>query len=207
MKLDDFIDPFESVIWRGKPNKIAYLCWDFGAIPVALLILLFAWIVHYFGGLPLFEGPVIGFIVLGIGFLIVPPFWRLKKFPNEEYMLTNQRLIIKSGITKDDIWSQKLGNIKEIIVKKGVVGMIFGTAKIYPITDMYPYDPKFYGTIFFGHEGQRRMIKRYNIAKGTYEEVPNMVLHRMTQSHPRLEALNKPKVVEKILRDLIKPSS
>lgn len=139
--LDDFLEPSERVRWRGKPSKMAYLCWDFGPIPIALFFFLFAYLAHVFGGSSFSDLPLMVLLAIGIGFLIIPITWRLRKYNHVEYMITNQHLIIKSGKNDDDVSVINLAEIKQAIRKKGVLGKIFGTAKIYPITPSYPYNP------------------------------------------------------------------
>ncbi len=204
------LDPSEKIVWRGKPSKTTYLSLAFGGIPFALFFLFFALIFHVFFGFHLLEPPVLMLIAVAIGLIIIPPFWRLKKFTNEEYMITNQRLLIKSGITRDNIWFVELDKIKEIIVKKGFFDKIFSTTKIYPITAFYPYAPKSYWYDTSHWSGfkyippWKRVKKVYNLAEGKYEEVPQSVLYTKTQTHPHLEALKQPHIVEKLLRETIK---
>lgn len=203
--LDDRLDSFEKIMWRGKPQKIAYVSSAFGGIPFAVVFLLIAWIFHNFGGAPLFELPVIISIVVAIGLLIIPPIWILKRYPHEEYMITNQRLLIKTGTIQDNIWFAQHNEIKEIIVKKSVLDKLLGTGKIYPITANYPYAPKIYGYVNFYWRGGRYIKKKvYNIPKRAYEEVPQIVLYRKTTKHPHLKALNQPHLVEKLLREMMK---
>jgi hypothetical protein len=139
-KLDGILNPFEKVIWSGKPKKIAYILPAFGFILFALVFAsAFSAIVHaanpsgVFWILPIVVGLVIGFI---------PVVWQSKKSPSVEYMITNQRLLIKSGTTKEDVWFTDLNRIKESIIKIGLVDRMLGTGKLYPITPEYPYAPK-----------------------------------------------------------------
>lgn len=81
----------------------------------------------------------------GVGINVAYVVSRLGKFPNEEHIITDQRFILKEGISKDDIWYVELKRIAEIIVKRSLIDRLFGTGKIYPITPDYPYAPSFWG--------------------------------------------------------------
>ena len=202
--MEEFIDSSERIVWTGKPNKLAYLCWDFGNIPIASLWFLFAFIFQNFGGqTPLYRSPVIPFIILGIGFLVGPPIWRLKKYPHVEYMITDRRLLIKYGKHQDDVWFVRLDRIKELIIKKGVLGKIFGIGKIYPITPTYPYHPlkKYNLRYMYNIWLAGRMKSVYNIVKEKNEDVDQRVLYSKIKTHPRLEALNQHQKVERLIRE------
>ena len=197
-KLDDILDPFEKVIWSGKPKKIAYILPAFGFILFALVFAsAFAVIVNaanpsgMFWILPIVIGLVIGFI---------PVLWQSKKSPSVEYMITNQRLLIKSGMAKEDVWFTDLNRIKESIVKIGLVDKIVGTGKLYPITPEYPYAPKMRS---YSRAGMDRLKKVYNIVEGKDEMVSETVLFSKSVSHPHLEGLEEPYSVQKLLKEAI----
>ena len=136
-ELDDFLDPFEKVIWRGKPDKKAHRLASLGGIPFALIFFAgYLYIIFVIGDNII--GPSLYILAWVVGLIVIPPLYQLRKFPNEEYMLTDGRLLIKTGKKEDDIWFTKLENIKEVIVQKGITGKILGTGTIYPITDTHP---------------------------------------------------------------------
>jgi membrane protein YdbS with pleckstrin-like domain len=205
--LDDFLEPSEWVIWRGKPSKMAYLWWDFGPISVALFFFLFVFVAYVFGGSSIFDLRLMPFLAIGIGFLIIPIIWRLRKYKHVEYVITDQKLIIKSGKEDDDVWVINLDNIKQIIVKKGVIGKIFGTAKIYPIIPSYPYNPEekrpWFKVKSDRYNAMHTHLQVYNIVESRYDMIEEYTLRRMVQSHPRLEALNNYQMVEQLLKERI----
>ena len=208
--LEKLLEHSERVIWKGKPNKIAYLCWDFGPITVALFFFLFVYVAHVFGGASIFDLRLMPFLAIGIGFLIIPIIWRLRKYKHVEYIITNQNLIIKSGKEDYDVWVINVDKIKQIIVKKGVVGKIFGTAKIYPIIPSYPYNPlkkrHWFKVKSDRYNAMHTPLRVYNIVESRYDEIEDYTLRRMVQSHPRLEALNDYQVVEELLKEWINKS-
>jgi hypothetical protein len=199
--MDKILDPNETVIWSGKPEKKAYLLPAFGGVPFALFFLVFFYIMVTTGNpsgiewfLPVF---VLGWV---IGLIVVPPLWQSRKFSGVGYMITNQRLLIKSGITEQDVWFADLGSIKETIVKIGFVDKIIGTGSLYPITAEYPYAPQ---PRSYSEAGMNKLKKVYNVADGKYEEITELELYRKSLHHPHLEGLNEPYAVQKLLRETI----
>ena len=101
--MKDVLDPNETILWRAKPDKKALMLPAFGGIPFALFFLGFSaiWLSL---GVPLLESPMVITIPAAIILILVPPLWQYRKEPKAEYMITNQRLLIKSGITEQDAW-------------------------------------------------------------------------------------------------------
>jgi hypothetical protein len=198
VKLDDYLDPFEKVIWRGKPDKKAFTLWAFGGIPFALFFFSFFLLMLYMGenliGFPLV---ILAFV---IGLIVIPPVMQLKKYPNAEYMITNQRLLIREGLTKDDVWFTRLEKIKKVVVKKGITGKILGTGKIYPITETYPYYPRHQS---YTKGGMNRLIKVYNLITEQYDEITEQEIYTKVISHPNLDVIKEPYKVQKILEEAI----
>ena len=197
-KLDDILNPFEKVIWRGKPKKIAYILPAFGFILFALVFAsAFSYIVYtanpseIFWILPIVVGLVLGFI---------PAVWQSKKLPSVEYMITNQRLLIKSGTTKEDVWFTDLSRIKESITKIGLADRMLGTGKLYPITPEYPYAPKMR---HYSRRGMDRLQKVYNVIEGKDEMVSETILYSKSVSHPHFEGVKEPCDVQNLLKEAI----
>ena len=197
--MKDVLDPNETVLWRAKPDKKALMLPAFGGIPFALFFLGFSaiWLSL---GVPLLESPMVITIPAAIILILVPPLWQYRKEPKAEYMITNQRLLIKSGITEQDVWFADLDRIKDTLVKIGLVDKVLGTGKLYPITAEYPYEPKLRA---YSQGGMDKPIKVYNIVEQKYEEIPEIELYRKSQTHPRLEGLTEPYAVQKLLKEAI----
>jgi hypothetical protein len=195
----NILDPNEQAIWSGKPDKKAFMLPAFGGIFFALFFLGITSI-FLMAGVPFLESPAVFTIPLAIVLIIGLPLWQYKKLPHSAYMITNQRLMIKSGVTEHDVWFTELDNIKDTIVKIGLVDKILGTGKTYPITRAYPYEPK---PRAYTKGGMYRPIKVFNIAEQKYEEIPERELYRKSQTHPRLEGLKEPYAVEKLLKEVI----
>jgi hypothetical protein len=199
--MNAILDPNETVIWSGKPEKKAFMLPALGGIPFALFFSIFVYLMLTNGPLSTEKLFLPIFALCWIVFLIiVPPIWQLRKFSGVEYAITNQRLLIKSGITKTDVWFTNLNSIKEIIVKTGIADKILGTGKIYPITAEYPYAPQLRS---YSRGGMYNLKKVYNVAEGKHEEVSEYDLYTKSISHPHLEGLNEPYAVQKLLREAI----
>lgn len=185
--MENILDSNEKVLWRGVPDKKKFLLSDIRGNVVAVFFLVIALISLISGVYPF----LLIAISVAIASISVQILWKSKKFPYVEYLITNQRLIIKSGIAKEDIWFTKLDEINDVVVKKG---------KLYPITAVFPYEPK--GSIVvYGEEYD--YVKVYNIVEHKYEEMTRIDRVRIEQSRPHLEALPKPSVVKKLLREAI----
>lgn len=206
---ENILDPNEQVLWSAKPDKKSFMLPAFGGIPFALLFLgAFILILNF--GLPQLGSPdvelfgIYFLLSLFLGFIVflifVPPYWQYKKLAHVGYMITNQRLFVKTGIYDYEAWFVNLEKIKDVLVKIGFVDKIFGTGKLYPITSEYPYEPKMYG---YTERGMNRLKEVYNLAEQKYEEITEMELYRKTQHHPRLEGWREPYAVQKFLKEVI----
>ncbi len=185
--IENILDPNEKVLWRGVPGKKRFLLSDIRGIAVAgffLLIALYSVIVRLY---PL----LIIAISVAVATISVQFFLRSKKLPFVEYLITNQRLLMKSGEAKQDVWVAKLDEIYDAVVKNG---------KLYPITADFPYDPK--GSIIMYGEDYD-LISVYNIVEHTYEDMTRIDSVRVEQSRPCLVALPEPSVVKELLREAI----
>ena len=200
--LDEILRAEETVLWRDRPVKATVLLQAFGGVPFALVFGAFAFLMLY-SGMPLLGFPIV-LLAVACGLVIVPPIWILMKVPSTEYMVTNQRLLIKSGITKYDLWFNEHGNIKDILVKIGIIDKILGTGKLYPITPEYPYAPKLRA---YSKGGMYRLKKVSNLTTGAIDEIPEIELYRKSLSHPHIEGIKEPYVVQKLLREtILRPS-
>lgn len=195
----NILDPNEQVIWSGKPDKKAFMLPAFGGIFFALFFLGITSI-FLMTGMPLIESPAVITIPVAIALVVVLPLWQYRKTPHSAYMITNQRLIIKSGVTEQDVWFANLEKIEDTVVKIGIVDKILGTGKLYPITAEYPYEPK---PRAYTEGGMYRPKKVFNIPEQKYEEIPEIELYRKSQTHPRLEGLKEPYAVQKLLKEVI----
>lgn len=194
----------EKVLWSDKPAKKAFILPALGGIPFGLIFLsiFLLWLV----GLPIMHDPSnplpieLAYMAAGwgLGLIIVPPLWQVMKYPNTEYLITDQRLIIQTWAFKQKVWWAYFREIKEIGVRKGLVDKWLGTGTVYLITPSHPFAP---GMRFTYTEGSPfRVHKLHNPATGDYEEFTEMEIWRKTSWRPCLQALSEPFEVQKLLQ-------
>lgn len=204
------MDPGEEVLWSGKPDRKATVLKGFGASPVALFIMLWVLAVASMPGsiipfspLPLF----LLFFIIIVVCVVAPLLWQLKKTRYAEFMITNKRLLIKSGITESDVWFTGLDAIKNVVVHFGISDKILGTGSLYPMTVEYPYSPKlrsFRRLTYLGRDRSgARLVKVWNFADQRYEGVSEKMLWRTIFYHPHLWGLKETFPVQKLLREAI----
>jgi hypothetical protein len=192
---NEMLDTGETVIWRGSPTRGTVLLQSFAGVWFALIFGAFAIVMLNFG-VPLIGFPIV-LLALACALVIIPPLLQLRKLPSCEYMVTNKRLFIKTGIKKSDLWFAELYNVKEIVVKIGFIDKILGTGKLYPITAEYPYAPKLRA---YSRGGMTSLKKVYNITTGAYDEIPEIELYRKSVFHPHLEGIKQPYDFQNLLR-------
>ena len=133
----------EQVLWQGKPKKKAYIFSSiFSMMPFALIWLLFdsGFIIAMFAtgamsSMPV--GAVIGIIVF-FAFHLTPVwiwlaniFTAARGYKNLEYVFTNKRIIIRSGIIGIDFKNIYYTEIESVNLKVGLVDKMLGVGDIY----------------------------------------------------------------------------
>lgn len=111
--LDKILDPNEKIIWRGKPNKKKFLSSNSSGIIVAAFVSIFA---VYSFAVKFYLGTFIAILII-VALILIPRKLQARKLPYIEYMITNQKLLIKNGRAKEDIWFAKLDDIYDVIKK------------------------------------------------------------------------------------------
>ena len=122
----------EYVIWKGKPKKRAYVADKaLAMLPIAVM-----WLIFDLNFLRLSAGN--GFVLL---FLLVHmmPVWiwlgsavtSVLQWRNEDYYLTNKRIIIRRGIFKPQRQSVFLRDVHSIRTHYGLLDRLFGSGDIY----------------------------------------------------------------------------
>ncbi len=140
--IENLLQSDEQVLLKTKPNKKAFIVSKIlTMLPFALIWILFDGFMIYmmvsndiFSHVPVF---VTVFIVLF--FLIhLMPFWMWlvntltawAQYKNIEYVLTNKRIIIKSGVIVD-IKNIYYGDIQSVNVKVGIIDNMFKVGDVY----------------------------------------------------------------------------
>ncbi|MBQ7885211.1 MAG: PH domain-containing protein [Clostridia bacterium] len=142
-KIEDIIGADEQVLWRGKPKKSAYmLSTILKMMPVALLWLAFDsfFIISMFASDALTEAPL-GVVIFLIAFFAIhlAPVWiwvgnivtSTRQYKNLEYVFTNKRIIIKSGIIGIDFQNIYYPDIISINLKVGLIDKMLKVGDVY----------------------------------------------------------------------------
>lgn len=181
-EIKNILDPNETIIWSGEPDRKPLLPLPMSGIPIALIFLfVVVSILLWIGGPILYSGSILA-IFIAILFIIISSRY-MRGNPNAKYMITNRRLIIKSGVAKQDVWFVDLDEIKDALVKIGFFDMLYGTGKLYLITSENPHDPSKQQPLYDPFMVWKQLDESYN--------------------HPHLEGLKEPYVVQKLLKELI----
>lgn len=137
--IDQIIVPGETIIWKGKPKKSAFIINKIiGMLPFALLWLLFdSFFIITCIGTGAFEEMKLFFI--GFFAFHLMPVWiwlsnvltANRKWKNTEYMVTDKRIIIKTGFIGagyNSIYYTDIGNVS---LKVGAIDKMLGVGDIY----------------------------------------------------------------------------
>ena len=140
-KVEDILDPEESVLLRLKPKKSAYIFNStMKMLPIALIWLLFD---GFFIGAMLWNS---GRLPSYIWFIIVPffavhllPVWMwiggivkaVAGWKNIEYVFTEKRIILRSGVVGIDFVNIYYSDIKGVNLRVGLIDRMFKVGDIY----------------------------------------------------------------------------
>ena len=122
----------EHILWRGKPKKRAYIADKaLAMLPIAII-----WLVFDLNFLRLSGGN--GFLIL---FLLVHmmPVWiwlgsavtSVIQWRNEDYYITNRRIIIRRGLFSTRRESVLLRDVHSVRTHYGLLDRMFGSGDIY----------------------------------------------------------------------------
>ena len=140
-EIDNIIGEGESILWRGKPKKSAYILGSFFKMfPIALIWLLF-------DGFFIFALCQTGenipplaiiFLIVFFAFHLIPVWMWLSKvivasreYKNLDYAFTNKRIIIRSGIIGIDFQNIYYSEIQSVNLKVGLLDKILKVGDIY----------------------------------------------------------------------------
>lgn len=142
-KIDDILNSDEQILWRGKPNRKAYIFGSiFSMMPIALLWLLVdCGIIVAMIATGAFSNMNIGLILGLVAFFAVHlmPVWiwfgniisATRSYKNLEYAFTNKRIIIKSGFIGIDFKNIYYSEIHSVNLKVGPIDKILKVGDIY----------------------------------------------------------------------------
>ncbi len=183
--IDRSLSRNESILWRGRPVRKAFILPALGSVPFGLFFLAFfafwLWGASS-GGAPSFFN-LFGslFAILGIGITFGPAVWQLLKYNNTEYVITDKRVITQSGVVGLDTRFVDFEKIQEVYVKIGFFDRLFGTGSVYVMT---------------------AGSSNFNSSMGPYTSG----FGGMYGFRPNLAALREPYDVQKLLQEAIEKS-
>lgn len=139
--IDSLVGEDETILWRGKPNKTAFVMASvIKMLPIAVLWLavdgtMIGFMIKFMGSLPV--GAIIGICAF---FLIhLAPVWiwiynvvtASRRHKNIEYAFTNKRIIIRSGLIGIDIGNIYYSDIQSVNVRVGLIDKMLKVGDIY----------------------------------------------------------------------------
>jgi len=141
--MDKFIEADEKVLWRGKPNRKAHiLAQVFNHLPIALLWLVFdvgLIAILITGGMFSRISPfMIIFLCVFFAFHLFPVWAWIggivtagKQQKNTEYVITDKRIILKSGAIGINVSSVYYPEIVSVNLRVGVLDKLLKVGDIY----------------------------------------------------------------------------
>ncbi len=122
----------EYIIWKGKPKKSAYIAdKTLSMMPIALL-----WLVFDLNFLRMAGGD--GFLLIFLAFHMMPVWLWLGsavtsviQWRNEDYFITNKRVIIRKGISSPGRQTVFLRDVHTVDIHYGLLDRMFGSGDIY----------------------------------------------------------------------------
>ena len=141
-ELREMLNPNETVLYEGKPNK---KCFIFESIFNPLLPVAIVWGIIDFG---LLTGEVVGgindgdFVMIPFMLLHLFPVWlylagvifSVKKYNNTEYVITDMAIYVSGGIFARNISTKSFAEMSNITLHRGVFDRIFGVGDIIAVT-------------------------------------------------------------------------
>lgn len=144
----DIITEDEQILWQGKPNKSSFILGSiFKMMPIAIIWICFdATFITMMIATGFFNSNNIILVVGIIAFFILhlTPVWMWLKnvftawiqHKNLEYVFTNKRIIIKSGVIGIDFQNVFYTGIESVNLKVGIIDRMFKVGDIYIRSDL-----------------------------------------------------------------------
>lgn len=164
--IDNIIDKNEEVLWRDKPDKISYV---FSALNVFLVIFMIIWtsmvyfITSGFGKFQsdfptmrtqflIFEYMPYLFYLIPITVLVINPIYRFFAAGKIEYVITDKRIYIISGIIGTDIQNVEYREVDKLNVSVGFMEKLRSTGTISLTPDVKVNSGRDSSTTVYGHK-------------------------------------------------------
>lgn len=141
-KVEDILEKDEKILQRLKPNaKVIRLEAIFKGLPLALLWLVFdaTFIVMMVGTGAIEQAPWMIAIIIGFFAIHLLPVWiyianvvkKIGGYKNIEYVFTDKRIIIRSGLVGIDFKSIYYTSLESVNLKVGLFDRLFKVGDIY----------------------------------------------------------------------------
>ena len=122
----------EYILWRGKPKKSAYIAdKSLSMLPIAII-----WLVFDFQFLRSAGGN--GFLLMFLAVHLMPVWLWLGstltsaiQWRNEDYFITNKRIIIRKGVFKAQQDTLFLRDVHSVRTHYGLLDRLFGSGDVY----------------------------------------------------------------------------
>ena len=131
--LRDMLDRDEKVLWAGKPRKAPLVLKSFISTVIVLPFIIIPFFIFQITGPALLNPIVIIFFLFWYGIIsifAIMPIYNFLMWKNIWYMLTNKRVIVRTGLIGIDYDILELENIQQINVNVGLIDKIYNTGTI-----------------------------------------------------------------------------
>lgn len=134
------LSPDETVLWRGKPKKSAFIINKSASMffPALLWLGFDGAFIGFMIASDDLPGEMLWFIIPFFAFHLLPVWiwlWNLitakKKWDNTEYLVTDRRIFIQSGFIGMDYQTLVYKDIEKVDLKVGVLDRILGVGDIH----------------------------------------------------------------------------
>ncbi|MCJ7760159.1 PH domain-containing protein [Candidatus Bathyarchaeota archaeon] len=132
-QLDRYLRFDKKVQWSGRPEKRALQIRGLMFLPIALLFLVFPIMMMNITSSSGFSGFALLFNFIPVAFFLIffgSIIFQFFSYGNIQYMVTNQRIIIRQGVLGSNTRFIDLALIQEISVNIGYFDRFFGTGTI-----------------------------------------------------------------------------
>lgn len=137
--IEKILEQDERILWSGRPDRVAYsigsisfyifaLIW--GAIDLGFLLLFTRGFADGGGPPLLFAVPFFMLHMMPVWIALFGPIYRYLASGKVEYVMTNKRIYIQSGLIGTDINSLELYEVQQLSVDVGIVEKMRGVGTV-----------------------------------------------------------------------------
>lgn len=129
----------EKILWSSKPSVIRFLFHRFvwSLLTGILFIAVLNAILTITGSPSFTTGLEIILVVIGVLITAAPLLVQIIRYYKRQYTITENRMIIQTGMIGLDTRSIELDKIQEVYVNIGIIDRLFGTGTVVAMTAAY----------------------------------------------------------------------